>query len=60
MKPKHLMLVGVVLMLIEIILPRVSLSLTVSLGIIPILCFVAGTLMLAVGALRWGCAKMKH
>jgi hypothetical protein len=53
------MLIGIILMLIEIIMPRISLSLTVSLGIIPILCFVVGLSMLAIGAIRLGHEKMK-
>ena len=59
MKPKHLMITGVVLILIELILPRVSLSLTASLGLIPIIGFAVCVLMLAIGALRWCVAKMK-
>ena len=59
MKPTHLMLIGVILMLIEILIPRISLSLTVSLGIIPVLCFVVGLPMLAVGAIRWNRERVK-
>jgi hypothetical protein len=59
MKSRHLMLIGIILMLIEIVIPRISLSLTVSLGILPIVCFVVGLLMLAVGAIRWSFEKTK-
>ena len=53
MKSAYLMLIGVILVLAEFIIPRAAPSLAVSLGIILILCFVVGLLMLVVGAIRW-------
>jgi hypothetical protein len=52
MKSRHLMLVGVIMMLIGFVTPRVAPSLASSLGIILTLCYVAGLLMLIIGAIR--------
>jgi len=46
------MLVGVIMMLIGFVTPRVAPSLASSLGIILTLCYVAGLLMLIIGAIR--------
>jgi F0F1-type ATP synthase assembly protein I len=59
MKSQHLMLVGVILMLIGFITPRVAPSVAVSLGIILTLGYVAGLLMLIVGAFRRSHEKKK-
>jgi len=53
------MLVGVILMLIGFITPRVAPSVAVSLGIILTLGYVAGLLMLIVGAVRRSHEKKK-
>jgi hypothetical protein len=59
MKSQHLMLVGVILVLIGDITPRVAPSVAVSLGIIPTLCYVAGLLMLIISVIRRSHEKKK-
>jgi hypothetical protein len=59
MKSTHLMLIGVILMLIGFITPRVAPSVAASLGIILSLCYVAGLLMLIIGAIRRSHEKKK-
>jgi hypothetical protein len=57
MKPKNIILFGLILMLIGFITPRIVHSLSLGFGTILFLCYVVGFLMLIIGALRLSRAK---
>jgi hypothetical protein len=57
MKPTHIVLFGLILMLIGFIAPRILHSFGLGLGIIFMLCYVIGLLMLIIGGLRQAKAK---
>jgi hypothetical protein len=57
MKPKNIILLGLILMLIGFITPRILHSLSLSFGAILVLCYVVGLLMTIIGAKRLSRAK---
>ncbi len=59
MKNTHLILLGLTLMLIGLLTPRIVPSLALTLGIIFTLCYVVGLLMLIIGGIRKSREKKK-
>lgn len=57
MKPNHIILFGLILMLIGYITPRIAHSLSLGLGAILVLCYIVGLLMLIIGGLRQAKAR---
>lgn len=57
MKPNHIILFGLILMLTGYIVPRIAHSLALDWGIILALLYVVGFLMVIIGALRLRRAK---
>jgi hypothetical protein len=57
MKPKNVLLLGLILMLFGFVTPRIVHSFSLSFGIVLVLCSVIGLLMTIIGATRLGGAK---